>query len=137
MRRASSNSTLRRFVVLGLALALGAVALADVASAHKRIYETTLQFKVKEASPGVNQYEGRVVSERSRCEAGRAIHIDAFDTRIASAVSLLNGDWAVTGDSAHPPKGTTLIAFTKGKFLKRSKKHRHKCASDFAEKRAP
>ena len=137
MTRASSDSTLRRFVAVSLVLALAAFVLADVASAHKRIYETTLQFKVKEASPGVNRYEGRVVSEKARCEGDREVHIDAFDVRIATAVSLVNGDWAVTGDSAHPPKGTTLIAFTKGKFLKRSKKHRHKCASDFAERKAP
>ena len=127
----------RGFVALSLAMALGMLVFTGSASAHKRTYETTRQFKVQEASPGVNQYEGRVVSERAACVGGREVHIDAFDTRIASALSLSNGDWSVLGDSAHPPKGTTLIAFTKGKFLKRSKKHRHKCASDFAEKKAP
>ncbi len=137
MTRAISNPTLWRFVALWLALALGAVVLADAASAHKRTYETTLQFKVRGASAGVNTYEGRVISERAKCESDRAVHIDALDTRIATAVSLLNGDWSVTGSSAHPPKGTTLIAFTPREFLKRSKKHRHKCASDFAERKAP
>ena len=137
MTRAISNPTLRRFVALWLALALGAVVLADATSAHKRTYETTLQFKVRKASEGVNTYEGRVISERARCERDRAVHVDAFDTRIASTRSLIDGSWTVTGSSAHPPKGTTLIAFTPRKFLKRSKKHRHKCASDFAERKAP
>jgi hypothetical protein len=135
--RSRTVSTAWTFTALWLAMALGVLLLTGPASAHKRTFETTLQFKVRAVSDGLNQYEGRVVSDRAKCERKRKVHVDAFDIRIASTVSLASGSWAALGGTAHPPKGTTLIAFTPRKFLKRSRKHRHKCASDFAEKKAP
>ncbi len=129
VRRALAGSALGALLTFAL--------FAGTAGAHKRIYETTLTFQAKSASPTVNEYSGKVESERAKCERYRTINVDAFDTQIATATSLINGDWLVQQSASLPPKGTTLIAFTKGKVLKRNDDHRHKCSSDFAEKKAP
>jgi hypothetical protein len=106
------------------------------ASAHKVTYSTTLQLKVKSVDATTTEYSGKVTSESSRCLAGRTVEVTANGALIATATTLANGDWLAT--SAPPPaKGTTLIASTPRKFLKRSKKHRHKCASDLTERKAP
>ena len=126
----------RILIVATTATAMALLLLVATAGAHKRTFETTLQFKKPETvSSTVNTYEGRVISEKKRCVRDRKINVEAFDTRIAQAFSTFTGTWAVQGP--RPPKGTTLVAFTPKKFLKKSKKHRHKCASDFAEKKAP
>ena len=126
-------------VAAGSALAalLASAMFAGTAGAHKQTYETSLTFQAKSASPTVNEYSGQVNSERAKCERYRVVNVDAFDVRIATAISLVTGEWSVQQSAPLPPKGTTLIAFTPKKFIKRNDEHRHKCASDFAEKKAP
>jgi len=143
MGNASEEETVSRsrkfavgWTVALIVAALGLTLLLSTASAHKRSFETTVQLKTTAVTDTVLQFEGRVVSDRAKCKRYRSVFVDAFDTRIAEATSLINGDWLVQA-GPRPPKGTTLIAFSPRKFLKRSKKHKHKCESDFAEKKAP
>jgi hypothetical protein len=116
----------------GAVLAFG----AGDADAHKRTYASEVQLKAKAASDTTLTLDGKVTSDNSRCVAGREVTITANGAFVASATTLVNGEYSVLS-STRPVKGTTLIATISRKFLKRSKKHRHKCASDFSERRAP
>lgn len=123
-------------VVAALALTLLLVLMAGTAGAHKRIVETNLQLKLDPSGNTVLPLSGKLTSERDRCEGGRTVNVTVNGALVATTTTLVNGDWFAQL-SPRPAKGTTLIASTPGKFLKRSTKHRHKCASDFAERRVP
>lgn len=126
----------RAIVTLALAAALVAAVTAGTAAAHKVTFESKLQLKVAALSDTVNQYSGKVTSDRSKCVRFRRVNVTAFGAQIATATTLISGSWLVQA-SPRPARGTELIAFTPRKFLKRSKKHKHKCASDFTERKAP
>lgn len=115
---------------LTLSLGLG------TATAHKRTYESNVQVKADAVSDTVLGLSGKVTSDRAGCAAGRTVSITANGVEIATATTLINGDWSAQA-TPRPPKGTALIASTPRKFLKRSKHHKHKCASDFSERKAP
>ena len=124
--------------VTSLAL-LGAIVLAvgaPSADAHKRTYASDVQIKAKAATDTSLELSGKVTSDNSRCIAGRTVTVTAGGAFVATATTLVNGEWSVLS-ATRPPKGTTLIATIEKKFLKRSSKHRHKCASDFSERQAP
>jgi len=116
----------------GLALSLG----IGTATAHKFAYESNVQVKADAVSDTVLGLSGKVTSDRAKCVSGRTITITANGVEIATATTLANGEWSAQA-TPRPPKGTTLIATTPRKFLKRSNRHRHKCESDFSERRAP
>jgi hypothetical protein len=115
-------------------LALTGAVLATPVSAHKRTYESTLQLKIDPIDTTTSLYSGRVSSDRAKCENGREVTVSVGGSAIAGATTALGGAWSVVGPTQ--PKGTTITATMPRKFLKRSKKHKHKCASDFVERRA-
>jgi hypothetical protein len=122
--------------LLGLIAVLALTFGAGAADAHKRISASNVQIKADAVSDTSLALSGKLTSDHSRCIANRTVTVTANGVFVASAVTLVNGDWSVLS-TTRPPKGTTLIATVGTKFLKRSNKHRHKCASDFSERRAP
>jgi hypothetical protein len=122
--------------LLGVVAALGLTFGAGAADAHKRLSASNVQIKADAVSDTSLALSGKLTSDHSRCVANRTVTVTANGAFVASAVTLVNGDWSVVS-STRPPKGTTLVATVGTKFLKRSKKHRHKCGSDFSERRAP
>jgi hypothetical protein len=103
---------------VGLVLALPAIG-------HKITYPTNLQLKADTLNDTTEQYSGKVTSTKGACKPGRTIIIFQSGAAIATTVSNVSGDWAVTAPV--PPKGTIITASTPKKFLVRNKKHRHKC----------
>ena len=136
MTRAISNPTLRRFVALWLALALGAVVLADVAIGHKQGYDTSLQLKVDPLTTTTTQYAGSVRSEKPRCERNREITITAGGVAIGTATSDFNGEYTVVVTGTPPAKNQDVIASTPKTFLKRNSKHKHKCRAATVTRKA-
>jgi hypothetical protein len=113
-------------LAVGIALVcLIGLAIALPASGHKVTHATNLQLKLDTLNDTTEQYSGKVTSTKGACKAGRTITITAAGVAVASTVSGATGDWAVTGPV--PAKGTQITASTPKKFLKRNKKHRHKC----------
>ena len=138
MTRGSIASSSRKgsLWVLAIASALVLSFGLGTAGAHKRIIESNLRLKVNPVSDTVVQLSGTVTSERARCEANRTVIVTANGLQIAETTTLANGDWFAQV-TPRPAKRTTLIATTPGKFLKRSTRHKHKCASDFDQRKAP
>jgi len=120
--------------VLATALALSVT--AGTASAHKITYASNVQLKADAVSDTVLGLSGKVTSERAKCIAGRDVTVTYNGIFLATATTLINGDWSVQS-TTRPAKGTTLIASIPRTFLKKSKKHKHKCGSDFSERKAP
>jgi hypothetical protein len=80
-------------------------------------------------------FSGKVTSTRARCEAGRVVNVTHAGVTIATATTDLAGNWTVVGP--RPPKGDDVTAFTPKKVLKKSRKHRHRCARDIVTHKAP
>jgi hypothetical protein len=116
---------LKRLPLVTVAACAVGLALALPALGHKVTYATNLQLKLDTLNDTTEQYSGKVTSTKAACKAGRTITVAAAGAPIATTVSNAAGDWVVTGPV--PPKGTVITATTPKKFLKRNKKHRHKC----------
>ncbi len=113
-------------LAIGIALVcVSGLAIALPASGHKITYATNLQLKLDTLNDTTEQYSGKVTSTKGACKSGRTITITAAGVPVASTVSSTSGDWAVTAPV--PAKGTQITASTPKKFLRRNKKHRHKC----------
>lgn len=122
-----TDSAVRRFAALSLALALGVLVFANLASAHKRGWDTNLQFKADTLTATSTEYSGTVRSEKPACERNRVITITTGGVAIGTATSDFNGDYSVVVNGTPPAKRQDVIASTPKKFLKRNSKHRHKC----------
>jgi antitoxin (DNA-binding transcriptional repressor) of toxin-antitoxin stability system len=123
-----------KFAAVTMAVCALGLAIALPASGHKVTYASNLQLKLETLNNTTEQFSGKVTSTKAACKAGRTITITQAGTPIATTVSNVSGDWAVTGPV--PPKGTEITASTPKKFLKRNKKHRHKCGPAAATHRA-
>jgi hypothetical protein len=128
-----------RWRKVGTALAaigvLGAAVGAQGAVAHKVTHDSNLQLKITSIDATTSQYSGKVTSTRSACEAGRPVSVLANGALISSATTLVGGSWSATG--ATQAKHTTVVATIPRKFLKRNKKHKHKCAPASAQRKTP
>jgi hypothetical protein len=133
MRRSSTGRRLR-LALLTVAVCVAGLALVLPAIAHKVTYATNLQLKLDTLNDTTEQYSGKVTSTKGACKAGRTITISAAGAPVASTVSGVGGDWAVTAPV--PAKGTVITASTPKKFLVRNKKHRHKCGPASTSHRA-
>lgn len=114
--------------VLVLSMAVGS------AGAHKVGFETNLQLKVSELSRTVTQLSGKVVSPKGKCVRGRAVNVSINGLFVGRVFSTFNGFWLL--NVSKPAKGSTVVAFTPKKFLKKSRKHKHKCRPDSSQKKA-
>jgi hypothetical protein len=122
---------------LGVAAIAGsAMALALVAPglAHKITYSTNVQLKIDSINETTDQYSGKVTSNKGACTVGRTITVAVSGAPVATAVSNVAGDWAVTGPKA--PKNSDVSASTPVKILKKNKKHRHRCAAAATTRKA-
>jgi hypothetical protein len=113
-------------------LALGAASVlalsAGTATAHKQGYSTNLQLKIDTLTPATTtQYSGKVTSEKGACRPARQITVTTGGAVVASIASDAAGNWTVVVGGTPPAKGQDVVASTPRKFLKRNKKHRHKC----------
>jgi hypothetical protein len=124
-----------------LAAALGAAAVLALsvapASGHKRGYDTNLQLKIDSLTPTSTQYSGKVTSEKGACRPNRLITVTTAGIAIATTFSDAAANWTVVVNGTPPPKGQDVIASTPKKFLKRNKKHRHKCRAASVTHKAP
>ena len=124
-----------KLAVASAALCAIALSVALPASGHKITFDTHMQFKLETASDTTDTFSGKVVSVRARCEAGRTIFISHAGVTIATATSDPAGNWTVTGP--RPPKGDDVTAFLPKKFLKKNRRHRHRCARVVVTHKAP
>jgi hypothetical protein len=123
-----------RLAVLGVAVCAIVLAVALPAIGHKVKYPTNLQLKIDTINDTTDQYSGKVTSTKAACTVGRTIVVSQAGVAIATTVSNVSGDWAVTGPKA--PKNTDVTATTPKKILKKNKKHRHKCAAAATTRKA-
>jgi hypothetical protein len=130
----SSGPKLRRIAAAAALAALIGALFVTVTSAHKRSYDSTLQLRIAPVDAATSLYSGRVNSDRAKCESGRTVTVAVGGSVIVGATTAPGGTWSAVGPSQ--PKGTTVTATMPRKFLKRSKKHKHKCTSDFVERKA-
>ena len=134
MRDKLSSSGRRSLIAL---VAIGATALAaslPAAIGHKQGYDSNLQLKIDELSATTSQFSGMITSNKGACESGRPVTVTANGVTIATATSVPGGAWSATGPAQ--VKGTTVIAAIPRKILKRSKKHKHKCTAESAQRQA-
>jgi hypothetical protein len=124
-----------RLVALGGLAAAVALAIALPAGAHKIRFETNLQFKIDVLSDTQVTYSGRIESPRATCEVGRIVNVTQAGAVIATTTTDFAGNWTVV--DSKPPKGSDVTVFTPKKVLKKSRKHRHKCAPDTATRKVP
>jgi hypothetical protein len=123
--------------IAGVAAAVAAIGLvvALPATGHKVRYDTNLQLKIDVLNDTQDTFSGKIENQRARCEIGRFITVSHAGVTIATATTDLAGNWTVVGP--RPPKGDDVTAFTPKKVLKKSRKHRHKCAADVVTRKAP
>ena len=124
-----------RLVALGGLAAAVAAAIALPAAAHKVVFATNLQLKIDELNTTQDTFSGKIESIRARCEVGRVVTVTHAGVTIATATTDLAGNWTVVGPK--PPKRDDVTAFTPKKILKKSRKHRHRCAPDITTRKAP
>ena len=124
-----------RLVALGGLAAAVAAAIALPAAAHKVVFATNLQLKIDELNATQDTFSGKIESTRARCEVGRVVTVTHAGVTIATATTDLAGNWTVVGPK--PPKRDDVTAFTPKKILKKSRKHRHRCAPDITTRKAP
>jgi hypothetical protein len=118
----------RRAARIGAAVAaVSAIGLAVAlpASGHKVAYDTNLKIRFDTLNDTTEQYSGKVMSSKPKCEAGRTITLTQSGVPVGTTVSNSAGAWVLTGPV--PPKGAQLTLSTPRKILKKNKKHRHKC----------
>jgi hypothetical protein len=120
---------------VGAVMAAIGLAIALPASGHKVTYDSNLQLKIDALNDTQDTFSGKVTSTRARCEAGRTVTVTHAGVTIATTFTDLAGNWTVVGP--RPPKGDDVTAFTPKKFLKRNRKHRHRCARDIVTHKAP
>jgi hypothetical protein len=131
----TSNHRLKvRLAALALAVCAIVLAVALPAIGHKVTYPTTLQLKIDSVNDTTDQFSGKVTSTKAACTVGRTITVFESGVPVATTISNVAGDWAVTGPKA--PKNTDVTATTPKKFLKKNKKHRHKCAAAATTRKA-
>lgn len=124
-----------RLAALGLLAAAIGLAVALPAAGHKRVFDTNLQLKIDELSATQDTFSGKVESTRTRCEIGRVVNVTHAGVTIATTTTDLAGNWTVVGP--RPPKGDDVTAFTPKKILKKSPRHRHRCAPEITTHKAP
>jgi hypothetical protein len=124
MNRIGSRASIKLAAAVLAVCAVG-LAIALPAMGHKVTYSTSLQLKSDQLNDTTEQYSGKVNSTKGACKSGRTITIAQSGTPIATTVSSVSGDWAVTAPV--PPKGTSVTASTPKKILKKNRKHVHKC----------
>src|SRR5262245_52715381 len=110
-----------------MAVAVSAIGLAVAlpASGHKVAYDTNLKIRFDTLNGTTEQYSGKVMSQKPKCEAGRTITVSQAGAPVGTTTSNPEGEWAVTGPV--PPKGAQVTVSVTKKILKKNKKHRHKC----------
>jgi hypothetical protein len=124
-----------RLVALGALTASIGLVVALPAAGHKVLFDTNLQLKIDTLNETQDTFSGKVTSTRARCEVGRLVNVMHAGVTIATATTDLAGNWTVVGP--RPPKGDDVTAFTPKKILKKSRKHRHRCARDIVTHKAP
>jgi hypothetical protein len=134
MKRSRMSFRTKLVAVAAATCAIG-LAVALPAAGHKVAFDTNLQLKIDPLTDTTNTYSGKVTSTRVRCEVGRFITITHAGVTIATATTDAAGNYTVTGP--RPPKGDDVTAFTPKKFLKKNRKHRHKCVRDVVTHKAP
>jgi hypothetical protein len=117
------------------ACALGLAMAALPAAGHKVAFDTHLQLKMNTLSDAQDTFSGKVTSTRARCVTGRVVNVIHAGVTIATATTDPAGNWTVVGP--RPPKGDAVTAFTPKKVLKKSRKHRHRCARAVVTHKAP
>ena len=119
--------------MLGATVAL-ALSLSP-AMGHKTKYDTNLQLKIDVLTETTDQFSGKVTSEKGKCRRNRNITVTSGGVAIAFATTDGAGNWTAIG--SRPPKLQDVTASTPRKFLKRNKKHKHKCKPDSRTRKAP
>lgn len=125
-----------RFAALSLGLVLAMFVVVSTASGHKRGFDTGLRLKVDFLTPTSTQYSGSVRSDKRKCERKREITITTGGIAIGTATSDFDGNYTVVVNGTPPVKNQDVIASTPKKFLKRNKKHRHKCRAEKVTRKA-
>ncbi|MFL5906623.1 MAG: hypothetical protein ACJ75Z_03375 [Solirubrobacterales bacterium] len=125
-----------KLAAVGVAVCALALALTALpASGHKVTYDSHLQLKIDTLSDTTDTFSGKVISTRAACEFGRIIYVTHAGVTIATATTDAAGNWTVTGP--RPPKNDDVTAFTPKKILKKSRRHRHRCARAVSTHKAP
>ena len=132
MRRGTRRGRLA--VVLGVVCVLGLAVSLQTAGAHRVSFDSSVKLKLAKLDVTTTQFSGEVTSVRAACEVGRTVTITVNGAVIATATSVVGGAWSATAPA--PAKGSTVIATVQRKWLKRNKKHRHKCRPASAQRRA-
>ena len=135
----TKNSRVNRGRASAVVLGAAAVLALSVAPAigHKKAFDTNLQLKIDTLTPATTtQYSGKVTSEKGRCRRNRRINITTGGVALGSTFSDRAGNWTLVVTGTPPAKGQDVIASTPRKFLKRNKKHKHKCKRDSVTRKA-
>jgi hypothetical protein len=124
-----------RVVRLALPLLTLAVWLdAGGAPGHKAGYGSFIVLTPTALSDTTIDYAGQVNSESKLCRAGRALELFVGGNHLTTVTTDRAGGWSVTG--VRPAQGTEVTAAVSSK-VKRTRRHRHRCAADSITKKAP
>jgi len=126
----------RARIAIGAAVAAVALAVSlPAALGHKKKFDSNVQLKIDKSTGNTAVYSGKVTSDKGKCRNKRRIVLKVNGVVFATATTIPGGTWSVTAQKY--PKGTFVLAKAKKRFLKKNRKHRHKCKPDITQKRVP
>ncbi len=120
---------MKRIAGTAVIAALLSLSLVGVASAHTVRHDSAVSLHVKKNGQQADSFEGKVISDRPRCERNRKVaiyrRVKGPDVLIGTTTTDADGNYAfvLPGDA----RSGTYYAVARRKVLRSDAEHRHVC----------